>query len=138
MFDDDKNKTLAPTYIDLAHDTIYFIAPKYKEIAYQALAYLFPNITKIQSLAIGISGPEDICPTIVSIILYFGNLREIMFVVGHQSQLHTEHIRFSEPEARPWLGWQTWKDVEACLTEQCQTSFPGRGVVRVMEAKMAS
>jgi hypothetical protein len=42
-----KNKTLAPTYIDLAHYTDYFIILKDKTIAFKALTSFFPDITNI-------------------------------------------------------------------------------------------
>jgi hypothetical protein len=37
---------------------------------------------------------------IINVILHFDILKEIMLVVGHQSQSHPENIRISEPEAR--------------------------------------
>lgn len=71
--------------------------------------------------------------------LHLTNLREIILVVGYQSQTkskYAKNVGFSEPEARPWLGWQVWKDFGANLTEHHQFLFPGEGVVRVMEAKI--
>jgi hypothetical protein len=57
-------------------------------------------------------------------------LREIVVVVGHQSHSllevkYPENVRFSEPEARPWLPWQTWKDIEAHWTEQLSEFWEG-------------
>jgi hypothetical protein len=97
---------------------------------------LYPDIKeKIQSLAVEISSQEDLEESAVDIALsHLSNLREIVFVVGHEERVVEfrcpEHVRFSEPEAmepflwRRWKGWMERMDV-----------FKGC-VVRVVEAKI--
>jgi len=152
------DKALTPIYIDFAHDTIYLATPcDLLTAPYEALARIFPDTQKIQSLAVEVSSPGAIEMALAYIVLpsmkiegdlggdleeiavKIGDLREIVVVVGHQSySLHKvkylENIRFSEPEARPWSPWQTWKDIEAHWTEQLLGWE--RGVVRFKEVKI--
>jgi hypothetical protein len=99
-------------------------------------ASLYPDIKeKIQSLAVEISSEEDIEKSVVDIGLSnLSNLKEIIFVVGHEERLlefkYAEYVRFSEPEAMASSLWRRWKGgIEHMhLFKGC--------VVRVVEAKI--
>ena len=76
---------------------------------------LYPDIReKIQSLAVAIFSQEDLEESAVDISLsYLGNLREIIFVVGGETEKmlafkYAESVRFPEPESVPFL-WRRWK-----------------------------
>jgi len=89
------------------------------------------------------SSPEDIGRVLVDIAYSAprnsstsSNLKEMIFVLGYYTipiyeLKYTKYVRFFEPESRPWLPWQAWKDMEAHWTEQL-----GRCVVRIMEAEI--
>jgi hypothetical protein len=136
------NKPLSPIYIDFARDTIYLTTPcDPRTVPYTELAWLFPDTKKIQSLAVEVSSPDEIEMALTHIMMALkkieGSLKEIVVVVEHQSHpiheyKYPESVRFSEPEARPWSPWQTWKNMEAHWTK----GFPEGCVVRFMEAKM--
>jgi hypothetical protein len=155
---DNTNKPLSPIYIDFAHDTIFTIPCGPWTAPYEALAGLFPDTQKIQSLAVEVFSPDKIEMVFYFIMLPYlkleGNLggdleriageiesdlKEIVVVVGHQSPLyefkHPENVTFSEPEARPWLPWKAWRDIEARWTEELSLVWK-RGVVRFKEVKI--
>jgi hypothetical protein len=125
------NNELPPIYIDLAHDTLHLATIP---TMCKRTASLYPDIKeKIQSLAVEISSQGDLEESAVDIALsHLSNLREIIFVVGHEERLVelrcAEHVRFFEPEApilwRRWKGWMERMDV-----------FKGC-VVRIVEAKI--
>jgi hypothetical protein len=98
-------------------------------------ASLYPDIKEIRSLAVEISSQKDLEESAVDITLsHLSNLREIIFVVGHEMRLlefkYTEYIRFSEQEAMEPFLWRRWKGwIERIdVFKRC--------VVQVIEAKI--
>jgi hypothetical protein len=134
----DEVKTLAPIYINPAHDIIHLAEHPYLSTFLDA-ARSFPNITKIQSLAVCVSSNLDIARVLVAVLnSSLSNLREIVLVIGYEPQMFEvkciQHVKFSEPEAKPWLPWQAWKNMEADLANHF--AIPEGCLVRVMEARI--